>query len=96
MNKTLSYLGLARKASKIYIGEEIFDQFKTNKISLLFIASDISEKSRQRYLKKCKSYNIDYIDKYSTIELSQAIGKACKSIAIFDEGFTKAIKKEEG
>lgn len=93
MAEALKVLGLAYRARKLILGEEVLEQIK--KVKLLFIASDISEKSRQRFLKKCHYYNIDYIDAYDTEELSRALGKDnVKIIGIIDAGFTKTILKK--
>lgn len=92
MDKRLSTIGLAYKAQKIVLGEEVLNQI--NKVKLLIIASNISIKSRERFLKKCDFYNIDYIDSFSCEELSKALGKkTIKVIGITDDGFKKSIIK---
>ena len=93
MDNKLQTLGLAYRASKVILGEQILDNI--NNIKLLFIANDISEKSNERYLKKCSYYAIDYIDEFSTQELSNALGKNnVKVVGIIDEGFKKTILKK--
>lgn len=93
MDEVLSLLGLAYKAKKIVLGEEIFNRI--NNVKLVFIASDISPKSLERYDKKCYYYNITHIDKYDSEELSKALGKNnVKTIGIIDEGFKNSILKK--
>lgn len=90
MNRALNNLGLAYRAKKIIFGEDILDNL--DKVKLLIIASDISDKSRKRFLKKCDSYKIKYIDKFSSNEISNALGKDnIKVVGIIDEGFKKLL-----
>ena len=92
MNKVLNTLGLAYKAKKVVFGDDILDNF--NKVKLLIIASNISDKSRIRFLNKCEYYNVDYIDEFSSEEISKALGKAnIKTVGIIDEGFKKPLLK---
>ena len=90
MDSILTLLGLIYKAKKLVLGEEVLNRIKD--VNLLFIASDISDKSRERFLKKCDFYHIRYIDSYSSQDLSMALGKnMVKVIGIVDKGFTKSI-----
>lgn len=90
MDKTLSTLGICYRAKKLVLGEDVLNNLNT--IKLMIIASDISDKSRIRFEKKCSSYNIDILDTYSSDELSNALGKSVvKIIGITDEGFKKSI-----
>lgn len=90
MDKTLSTLGLAYRAKKIVLGEEVLNQISD--VKLIVIASDISEKSRQRFIKKCDFYNIEYIDSFTGQEISNALGKNnIKVVGIIDEGFKKSL-----
>ena len=90
MDSVIKLLGLVYRANKMVLGEEVLNQIKN--VKLIFIASDISEKSRQRYLKKCSYYNIEYIDCLSGEQLSNALGKNnIKVIGITDNGFKKSL-----
>ena len=90
MDKTLSNLGLAYRAKKIVLGEEVLNQISD--VKLIVIASDISDKSRQRFIKKCDFYNIEYIDSFTGQEISNALGKNnIKVVGIIDEGFKKSL-----
>jgi ribosomal protein L7Ae-like RNA K-turn-binding protein len=93
MADMLNTLGLAYRAKKVVLGEEVLNRI--DKVKLMFIASDISEKSRERYEKKCYYYGIDHIDDYLSKELSEALGKNnVKVIGILDEGFKDALLKK--
>ncbi|MBR6233824.1 MAG: ribosomal L7Ae/L30e/S12e/Gadd45 family protein [Erysipelotrichaceae bacterium] len=92
MADKLNTLGLAYRARKAVLGEEVLNRI--DKIKLMFIASDISEKSRERYEKKCHYYKIDHIDEYSGEQLSSALGKNnVKVVGILDKGFKDALLK---
>ena len=93
MDDVLNLLGLVYRAKKIILGEEIINRFKD--VKLLFLASDISEKSRERYEKKCHYYQIEHIDKFDSEQLSNALGKNnVKAVGVIDAGFTKSIMKK--
>lgn len=93
MNEALRLLGLIYKSGRMLLGEEVLKNL--HKIKLLLIADDISDSSRARYEKKCKSYGIEHIDSFSAEELSQSLGKGnVKVIGIADEGFAKSLMKK--
>ena len=90
MDSSLQILGLAYKAKKTVLGEEVLK--KIAKVDLLFIASDISEKSRERLEKKCFHYGIPLNDRFSAEQLSAALGrKIVKVIGITDKGFAETL-----
>ena len=93
MDRVLNTLGLAYRAKKVVLGEEVLNQI--DKVKLLIIANDISDKSRERFLKKCSYYKIDYIDCFRSEDISNALGKeTIKVVGIIDEGFRKSILKK--
>ncbi len=88
MNKILSLIGLAFRANKLKFGETVLEDIKH--VKYMFIALDASEKTKERYLKKCNYYNIPYCLEYSCAELSNAVGKNnIKIIGVSDNGFKK-------
>ena len=90
MNDVLSLLGLIYRANKLCIGENCLVNLK--KIKFLFIASDASIKSKERYLKKCAYYKIPYTLNYSSSSLSGSIGKNnVKVVGVVDDGFKKLV-----
>ncbi len=93
MDDALKIIGLAYRAGKALLGEEVYRRF--GKIRILVRASDISEKSRERLDKKCHYYGVDAIDCFNAEEISSALGKNnVKVIGITDEGFKKSLLKK--
>lgn len=92
MDKFLNTLGLAYRAKKVVLGEEVLNQISD--VKLLVIASDISSKSKERFLKKCSYYKIDFIDTFDSQSIANALGKSnVKVVGIIDEGFKKSLLK---
>ena len=95
MDDVLKLMGLIYRAHKLIFGEELVKRIKD--VKLLFIASDISDKSRARFEKKCHFYDIEIIDRYDSDELSDSIGKQnIKALGITDKGFKETILKKIG
>ena len=90
MDKTLSLIGLAYRANKVYLGEQCLEHIR--ELHFLFIAADASVKTRERYLKKCRYYHLDHCLDYSAKEISKALGRNnIRIIGISDEGFSRSI-----
>ena len=94
MDRVLQLLGLIYKAKRMILSEdEVLNHL--SEIRFMIIASDISVKSKERFLKKCSYYKIEYTDKYTTEQLSSSIGKDnVKVIGITDKGFVKSLKEK--
>lgn len=67
----LSNLGLAKRAQVLITGEQLFKNLKT--VKCLILATDASEKTKERVYKKAHFYELKVIEKYSSHELSHAI-----------------------
>lgn len=96
VNKVYGLLGISTKAGKLVSGTDlVLEEMKKNKVSLVIIASDASEKTIKNMIYYCEKYNIDNLI-YGTIdEISKSIGKHNKAIiAIEDANLAEAIKKE--
>ena len=94
MDKTLQLLSLARKANKLITGEEfVTDAIRNKKVFLVFLASDSGFNTNKKIHDKTKFYDIPLIDTYSSLDLSNAIGKKRMVIGITDLGFATSIKK---
>ena len=92
MDRVLNTLGLAYRAKKVVLGEEVLNQI--NDVKLIIIANDISSKSKERFLKKCSYYKIDYLDNYDGQSISNALGKNnVKVVGVIDDGFKRSILK---
>lgn len=92
--KVLNLLGLAYRARKVIRGEEnVVKSMQLGKIRMVFVASDSSKRTIDKFSKKCFFYNVPVVFDYSTDELSNAIGRPmCKILAITDQGFYEALK----
>lgn len=96
MNKVLNLLGIARRAGKLVMGtDSLVNALPSKKVKLVFVASDASDATYDKIDKKAYYYQAPVINKFSTEELSQALGvTSIKVLGLIDEGFTKAILKE--
>lgn len=93
MDKLIQTLGLAYRASKVYMGEILISNMSS--VHLLFVASDASNKTKERFEKKCFYYKIPCISTYTSAELSNAVGKShIVAIGITDKGFFDSLNKE--
>jgi len=92
MPKILDYLGFAKASRKLLYGKQILENLA--KVELVFLASDLSQKSKERFVKKCQSYQITYLDNFDSESISSAIGKSVKTVALSDKGLAQAIIKE--
>ena len=94
MDKTLQLLSLVKKANKLITGEEfVTDAIKKNKVFLVFLASDAGVNTTKKINDKTKYYNVPLISSYTSLELSNVIGKKRMVIGITDLGFATSIKK---
>lgn len=95
-NKFLSFLGICRKAGKMSIGfKNTAESVKANRVFMILIASDLSEKTEKELCFITKDRGIEVLrTAFSMAELSAAIGIKTGIIAIEDEGFSKALKEK--
>ena len=94
MDKTLQLLSLVKKANKLITGEEfVTDAIRKNKVFLVFLASDAGVNTTKKINDKTKYYNVPLISSYTSLELSNVIGKKRMVIGITDLGFATSIKK---
>ena len=94
-NKILGLIGLAARARKICYGADSVEE-KTikNKVKLLIIAEDASERTKQKFQKLSEKFSIKLIIYNNINSLSKAIGKENKAIlGIEDINIANEIKK---
>ena len=92
MNKqqVANLLGLAQRAGRIISGEElVVKAIQEGKAKLVFLAHDAAPNLSKKIKDKSHYYQVDVSTVFSTLELSSAIGKARKVLAITDAGFPK-------
>lgn len=95
MNKALNMLGLACRAGKLKSGAALCEKaVKSGEATLLVIASDSSENTKDKFVSMAKYYEVEHFI-FSTREaLGKFSGGGEKSVlAVCDSGFSEAIKK---
>ena len=88
-DKFLSMLGIARKANMVSLGfNPVVDMLKTKKVKLIFIASDVSDKTRKNIKYEADKANVTIIDTPYTMEdFNRAVSKKAAVLSINDSGF---------
>lgn len=90
-------LGFAMRAGKVDTGTDIVcAMIPKGTVKLVIIASDASNPTREKILKKCEYYKIDCIEPDITSStLSDRLGKSSTTVcvAIKDENFKSEILK---
>ena len=88
-------IGLATRAGKIVFGTEACKKdLEKNKIKLLIIATDASERTKMDFKSICNNKNVTVKEYLNVEEISKAIGKANKAvIGIKDLNFATEVEK---
>ena len=91
----LSILGLSYRARKLVTGyDPVLRVVREKKASLVFIANDASDKTKETFSKKCFFYNVPVNYSFNSDELASSLGKKLVKIAaICDKGFYDVINK---
>ena len=94
-DKILSMIGLATKAGKIVSGEFSTEQsVKRGRALMVIISSDASENTKKKFTNMCSFYKVPLYFYGTRERLGRAAGKEFRvSLALQDEGFSKAIQK---
>ena len=95
MNKqrVSNLLGLAQRAGKIISGEEmVVKAIQEQKAKLVFLAHDAAPNLTTKIQDKRHYYQVKVVTVFSTLELSIAVGKSRKVLAVTDAGFTKKMR----
>ena len=102
MDKALNYMGLARKAGRIELGEEpVGAAARSQHARLVIVASDASEHTWRRAQSfVANSQQLCIRVGYTKDELGQAIGRSALAIAAFTDpalalAFVKAMEQPE-
>ena len=91
--KLASLLGLAQRAGRIISGEElVVKAIQDKKAKLVFLANDAAPNLTKKITDTSHYYKVEVSTVFSTLELSTAVGKARKVLAITDAGFTKKMR----
>ena len=81
--KISNLLGLAQRAGKLISGEEA---------KLVFLANDAASNLTKKVTDKGHYYEVQVSTVFSTLELSTAIGRSRKVVAVVDAGFSKKMR----
>jgi ribosomal protein L7Ae-like RNA K-turn-binding protein len=91
--KISNLLGLAQRAGRIVSGEElVVKAIQDQKAKLVFLAHDAAPNLTKKIQDKSDYYQVEVITVFSTLELSIAVGKPRKVLAVTDAGFTKKMR----
>ena len=96
MNKTLNYMGLAKKAGLLDTGEEnTGSAVKFGKAKLVILASDASDNARRRATGFVSDSNTPLITvPFTKEDISSATGRAGCSMVVFNDiGFAASFTK---
>ena len=94
-NKIINLLGLATRARNIVSGDNAVENaLKLNKVKMLIISEEASDKTKKNYKFYANKYNIPIIFMGKIDELSNAIGEKNRAIiGIKDINIVKGIEK---
>ncbi len=92
-NKFLTLLGLAQKSNNLVSGENTCEIYiKKNVLTLIILATDVSENTLKKFTQLCTINNTPYIIYGERNDLSAAIGKNNRAIyGIKDNNFSKKL-----
>lgn len=94
-DKTLSLLGLAVRARKVLSGKgTVLGEIKNHTGAVIFLANDAGANIQKKIRDKAATYHCLIIDQYSKDDLSRAMGKTHRTLALCtDPGFNKTFKE---
>jgi len=93
LEKLSNFIGLAQKAGKVISGEElVVKAIQHQQVSLVFLANDAGPNLTKKVTDKSSYYQTEVSTVFSTLELSAALGKPRKVVAIADAGFSKKMR----
>ena len=91
--KLMNVLGLAQRAGKLISGEElVVKAIQSNTAKLIFLAHDAGPNLTKKIKDKSNYYELEVFTVLSTLELSAAIGRSRKVVAVTDAGFSKKMR----
>ena len=89
-------LGLATKAGKVQSGEFSTEKaVKSGRAFLVIVSEDASDNTKKMFRNMCTYYKVPYFEFGGREELGAAMGKQMRvSLAVLDEGFSNALRKQ--
>lgn len=74
-DKFLQFLGIAKKAGKLLEGyNKCEEAIKKGKLDILILSKEISQNTRDKFIRYCEKDNVVIVDKYSKDELKAQLG----------------------
>ena len=70
----------------------VIKAIQSGKAQLIFLANDAGANLTKKTADKCQYYKIEVSTVFNTLELSAALGKPRKVVAIADAGFSKKMR----
>lgn len=94
MNKRLSTLGLAKRASALVLGEtKVYEHI--TKLHLLLLASDVGPSTKNKVEGKCHHYGIPIDGSLTREQLSSALGtQNTVVVGVLDAGFATLLQED--
>ena len=94
--RSLNYLGIAKRSGNLICGTDmVVKSLPASKIKLIILANDASSNTKDKIIRKAYYYQIQVYEKFSSLELSQAVGAShLMVIGLTDEGLKQAFLKE--
>ncbi|EHI69079.1 YlxQ-related RNA-binding protein [Streptococcus ictaluri] len=93
LQRLSNLIGLAQRAGKVISGEElVVKAIQNQQVKLVFLANDAGPNVTKKVTDKSHYYNVEVSTVFSALELSAALGKPRKVVAIADAGFSKKMR----
>ena len=94
--KLLSLLGLAKRARKVVSGEFSTEKsVKSGRSQMVIVSEEASDNTKKMFTNMCTYYKVPLLVFGEKEEFGRAMGKEMRaSLAVLDEGFTKAVGKQ--
>jgi len=95
-NKVIGMLGLARKSGKLIVGfDALTTHLKKNRIPLVIIAKDASDKGKQNMIFYCEKQETNYLEFSSKEELGRILNRLEVSfVGIKDRNMAEYVVKQ--
>lgn len=93
--KILNLLGLAMRARKVTLGQDaVLAKLPHENNKMIFLASDTGDNAKKKVHNKANTYNAIIVDRFTSDELSKAIGKENRRVVLVcDRGFISKFKE---
>lgn len=93
LERLSNLIGLAQRAGKVISGEElVVKAIQSQQVALVFLANDAGPNVTKKVTDKSNYYIVEVSTVFSALELSAALGKPRKVVAIADAGFSKKMR----